>query len=104
LEPIMNVEVVVPDEYLGDINGDISSRRGRVQGMEPGDGTQVIKAQVPMAEMDRYSTDLKALTQGKGDYNMGFSHYEPITGKMAENVIEESARLKEQKEKEKASA
>ncbi|MFH1760167.1 MAG: elongation factor G, partial [bacterium] len=104
LEPVMNIEVTIPDEYLGDITGNISSRRGKVQGIEPGDGLQTVKAQVPMAELDKYSTDLKAMTQGKGDYTMSFSHYERITGKLAENVVQEAQKIREAKEKEKSEA
>jgi elongation factor G len=88
LEPIMNLEVFVDDQYLGDVLSDLSSRRGKVQGQEPiGGGIQVIKAQVPQAELLRYSIDLKSITSGTASFEMEFSHYSPITGKIAEDVI-----------------
>lgn len=97
LEPIMEVEVVVPEEFMGDIMGDINSRRGKVQGMEPNNGEQLIKAQVPMAEMFRYAIDLRSMTQGRGRFTMQFSHYEEVPQQVAEKIIEAA---KEEKEKE----
>ena len=90
LEPIMNVEVYAPEAYAGDLMGDLNSRRGRVQGMDSRPGTQVIKAQVPMAEMLSYAPTLTSLTQGRGDYTMEFSHYEIVPGQIAEKIIDQA--------------
>ena len=76
LEPIMKVEVVTPDEYMGSINGDINSRRGRIEGMDARHGTQVITAYVPLSEMFGYSTDLRSRSQGRATYTMKFSAYD----------------------------
>lgn len=90
LEPYVNVEVRVPENFMGDIMGDMPSRRGRVSGMEPqADGTQIIKAQVPLAEMFGYSIDLRSMTQGRGEFTMEYSHYEEVPANIAEKVIEE---------------
>lgn len=90
LEPIVNVEVKVPENFMGDIMGDMPTRRGRVAGMEPqGDGTQIIKAQVPLAEMYGYSIDLRSMTQGRGEFTMEYSHYEEVPANIAEKIIEE---------------
>lgn len=86
LEPIVDVEVVVPEEYMGDIMGDLNSRRGRIQGMEPAGGLQKIQAQVPMAEMFRYAIDLRSMTQGRGYFTQTFSHYEEVPAHIAEQV------------------
>ena len=96
LEPIVNLEVIVPEEFTGDVMGDISARRGRIQGMEPvGKNLQKIIAQVPMAELYKYSTTLRSMTQGRGWFTQEFSHYEPVPKEIAEKIIAES---KEQKE------
>jgi len=87
LEPIMNVEVLIPEQYLGDIIGDLNSKRGRVLGMEPQGKNQLVKAQVPLAEMARYSIDLKSITQGRGKFQMSFSHYEEVPANIAEKII-----------------
>jgi elongation factor G len=87
LEPILNVEVVIPDAYMGDIMGDLNSKRGRIQGMEPEDGLQKIRAQVPMVEMFKYSIDLRSMTQGRGFFSMAFSHYEEVPHQVAEQVV-----------------
>jgi elongation factor G len=96
LEPIMNVAVRVPEEQMGDIIGDLNSKRGRIQGMEPGDdGATIVRAQVPMAEMLRYASDLRSLTAGRGTFEMAFSHYEEIPAHIAEKVIAEARKQKE---------
>ncbi|MGE5397950.1 MAG: elongation factor G [Chitinophagales bacterium] len=95
LEPIYNVEVEVPEQFMGDIIGDLNSKRGRVLGMEPQGRKQVIKAQVPLKEMARYSIDLKSITQGRGHFTMGFSHYEEAPPKVAEEVVEKAKKEKE---------
>ncbi|BEP30131.1 elongation factor G [Helicovermis profundi] len=89
LEPYMSVEVVVPEEYLGDVMGDISSRRGQLEGMEVVHGNQVIRAHVPLSEMFGYSTDLRSKSQGRGNYTMQFSHYEQVPNNIAEDIIGE---------------
>ncbi len=97
LEPIMNVEIEVPDTYMGDIIGDLNSKRGRVQGMEPAGRKQMIKAQVPLGEMARYTIDLKSMTQGRGKFRMDFSHYEEVPAQNAEKIIEKARQEKEEK-------
>jgi len=87
LEPLMKVEVVVPEEYMGDVIGDLNSRRGRVESMEPRSGAEVIRAAVPLSEMFGYATDLRSRTQGRGTYSMQFSHYEPLPKNLAEELI-----------------
>ncbi|MEL7435228.1 MAG: EF-Tu/IF-2/RF-3 family GTPase, partial [Chloroflexota bacterium] len=90
LEPIMNVRVTVPDAMMGDIMGDLTSRRGRVQGMDNVASKSVINAQVPLAEMLRYGNDLRSMTGGRGIYTMTFSHYENVPSHIQEDVIKES--------------
>lgn len=87
LEPIMDVEITVPDNFMGDIMGDLNSRRGRIQGMVPGEGLQAIKAQAPLAEMFSYAIDLRSMTQGRGFFTMQFSHYEEVPFQEAEKII-----------------
>ncbi|MBC8588123.1 elongation factor G [Paratissierella segnis] len=87
LEPVMKVEVIIPEEYMGDVIGDINSRRGRIDGMELRSGAQVVDALVPLAEMFGYATDLRSNTQGRGVYSMQFNHYEPVPKAIAEKVI-----------------
>jgi len=87
LEPIMNVEIAVPESNSGDIMGNLNGRRGRIQGMEPRGGSTVIKAQVPLAEMLTYASDLTSMTQGRGTYSMEFSHYDVVPQPIAEKVI-----------------
>ena len=90
LEPVMQVEITTPDEFLGDIMGDLNSRRGRVQGMEPGDGVTVVKAQVPLAEMLTYSQTLRSITGGRGDFHMEYSHYDEVPRQIQEKITKES--------------
>jgi elongation factor G len=87
LEPIMNVEVYAPDQYSGDIMGDISSRRGRISGSETRASNVVVKAQVPLAEMLSYANDLTSMTQGRASYTMEFNHYDYVPGEQAEKII-----------------
>ena len=86
LEPYMSVEVDVPEEYMGDVIGDLNSRRGRMDGMEARNGSQHIKAYVPLSEMFGYATDLRSKTQGRGNYSMTFDHYEEVPKKIAEEI------------------
>ncbi len=90
LEPIMKVEVVMPEEYLGDIMGDITARRGRVEGMEARGNAQVVSAQVPLSEMFGYATSLRSSTQGRGTYSMVFDHYEEVPKSISEEIIKKN--------------
>ncbi|MBN1153916.1 elongation factor G [candidate division KSB1 bacterium] len=90
LEPIYDIEVQVPEEYMGDVMGDLSSRRGKIQGMEAEGGFQVIRAKVPLAELYKYSTALRSMTQGRGLHRRKFSHYEEVPHDVAEKVIAEA--------------
>jgi len=90
LEPVMDVEIAAPQEYAGDIMGDLNSRRGRVQGMETTGKQQVIKAQVPMAEMLNYQSTLNSITAARGSFHMQFSHYDPVPGQLAQKIVEQS--------------
>jgi elongation factor G len=87
LEPIMSVEVVVPEDFMGDVIGDLNSRRGRVLGMDTRPAAQAIDARVPLAQMFGYATDLRSMTQGRATYTMQFSHYEPVPANVAEGII-----------------
>ncbi|WDC83134.1 elongation factor G [Caloramator sp. mosi_1] len=92
LEPIMKVEVVVPEEYMGDVMGDINSRRGRIEGMEPRNGAQVIRAFVPLAEMFGYATTLRSRTQGRGTYVMQFATYEEVPSSIQAQIVGERSK------------
>jgi elongation factor G len=96
LEPIMELDVTVPDEAVGGVNGDLNSRRGRLLGMEPLGGLTTIKAEVPMAEVLTYSQSLTSLTGGRGDYSMSFLRYEEVPSHIAQKLIEEAAKTKEE--------
>lgn len=87
LEPIMKVEVTVPEEYMGDVMGDLNSRRGRIEGMDSRFGAQIIRAKVPLSEMFGYSTTLRSRTQGRGVYSMEISHYEEVPKSIAEEIV-----------------
>jgi len=87
LEPVMRIEVVIPEEYMGDVMGDINSRRGKIEGMEPRGNSQVIRGFVPLAEMFGYATDLRSMTQGRGTYTMQMSHYEEVPKNIADGII-----------------
>jgi len=87
LEPIMSVEVVVPEDYMGDVIGDLNSRRGRIMGMEGRSGAQVVTSMVPLAQMFGYSTDLRSATQGRATYSMTFDHYEQVPKSVAEEIV-----------------
>ncbi len=102
LEPIMNVEIHTPMEFAGDLMGDLNSRRGRVLGMDTKGNTQIIKAQVPMAEMLSYANDLTSMTQGRASYTMEFATYDFVPAPIAEKVIAaaKAARAGEEEEEE----
>ena len=87
LEPIMRVEVTMPEEYMGDVIGDMNSRRGKVSGMEDIGGGKMVTGFVPLSEMFGYATDLRSKTQGRGNYSMFFERYEPVPKNVAEKIL-----------------
>ena len=89
MEPLMKVVVVVPEQYMGDVIGDLNSRRGQIQGMEARNGVEDINALVPLAEMFGYATDLRSKTQGRGNYSMEPSHYVEVPKSIAEKIVAE---------------
>ena len=89
LEPIMNIRVTVPEDYTGDIISDLNTKRAQVQGMNPGDGKNIIEAQAPLAEIQRYAIDLKSITQGRGTFTMEFSHYQEVPPQISQKIIAE---------------
>ncbi|MEW6685985.1 MAG: elongation factor G [Candidatus Edwardsbacteria bacterium] len=97
LEPIMKVEVMVPEEFAGQVMGDLNARRGRIQGMDSHQSSQIVKALVPQAEMYKYSTSLRSMTQGTGSFEMGFSHYEEVPYELTQKIIAEAKKEKEEK-------
>jgi elongation factor G len=97
LEPFVDMAITVPDSHLGDITGDLNSRRGRILGMESGaGGTQTIRAQVPLAEVAQYNTQLRSITGGQGTYSMVFSHYEAVPANVQQQIVEAAAKAKQQ--------
>ena len=96
LEPIMDVDVTIPDEFMGDITGSLNSRRGRIMGMEPGVGMQVIKAKVPLEEMYKWANELTSLTGGRGNYAMHFSHYDLVPSNVTQIIVEKAKKAKEE--------
>src|SRR5690606_2708411 len=96
LEPIMHLEILVPEEYMGDVMGDMNKRRGRILGMEPQpDGSQLIIAEAPQAELFQYAIDLRSMTQARGSFTMEFARYEEVPSDIAEVIIEEAKAEKE---------
>jgi len=96
LEPIYNVEVLVQDDFTGDVMGDLSARRGKIAGMDPqGGGNTLVRAAIPRAELYQYSVDLRSMTQGQGVYTMDFSHYETVPHDAAQKIIAEAKAEKE---------
>ncbi|HEX9764937.1 MAG TPA: elongation factor G, partial [Candidatus Acidoferrales bacterium] len=87
LEPIMDVEITAPEQHMGDVMGDLNSRRGRVQGVDAQGHSETIKAQVPMAEMLEFATSLTSITQGRGSYHMEFSHYDFVPHELEQKII-----------------
>ncbi|MGI6696345.1 MAG: elongation factor G [Christensenellales bacterium] len=92
LEPVMHVEVLVPDEYMGDIMGDVNKRRGRIMGMNQVEGLQQVVAEVPLSEMTQYATDLRSMTQARGSFTMTFERYEEVPGDVAKKIIDSAAK------------
>jgi len=99
LEPIMDVEIAVSEDAMGNITGDLNSRRGRIMGMEIKGATQIVRAQVPLAEMLKYATELRSMTAGKGSYAMKFAHYEQVPEKVAQQIVAKAKAAKEEAEK-----
>jgi len=95
LEPLMSVEITVPDEFTGDVMGDLNSKRARVLGMNPENGRTTISALVPQSEMLRYATDLRSITQGRGYYTMRFSHYEELPPHLSQQLAEKAHKERE---------
>jgi elongation factor G len=95
LEPIMEMEITVPDDCVGAVNGDLNSRRGRLHGMEPAGGMTAIKAEVPMSEVLTYLQTLTSLTGGRGDYHMHFLRYEEVPAHIAQKLIDERKKERE---------
>jgi elongation factor G len=98
LEPLMNMEIICPEDCMGDVMGDLNSRRGRIMGMDAKGNSQVIKAQVPMAEVLKYASDLTSLTSGRGMFSMEFSHYEEVPASLAEKIVEASGKRTEEED------
>ncbi len=98
IEPIYRLDVLVPDEYMGDVIGDINRRRGRVIGMNPAENGQEVVAEVPLAEVFKYATDLRAMTQARGSFKMEFVRYEDVPGNIAQKIIEQAKREEEEEE------
>jgi elongation factor G len=97
LEPVMNIEVVVPDQYMGDIISDMNTKRGRILGMEPsGSGKQVIRAQAPMSEIQSYAIDLRSIARGRGKFTTEFSHYEEVPAHITQQVVEKAKKEREE--------
>ena len=90
LEPMMRVEVTMPEEFMGDVIGDLNSRRGQIEGMDSRGSTQVVRAFVPLAEMFGYATDLRSMTQGRASYSMELSHYAEVPGNIAQELVAKS--------------
>jgi elongation factor G len=89
LEPVMSVEVTTPEDYLGDVIGNLNSRRGRIESMNPLGNAQVVKAIVPLAEMFGYATDLRSMSQGRADFHMDFERYEEVPQSIASEIVEQ---------------
>ena len=95
----MDIAITVPEQFMGDVLGDLNTRRGRVQGMSQEKGSGVITAQVPLAEVQRYATDLRSFTQGRGFFTMKLSHYEPVPSHLVQGIVD-AAKKDAEKEKE----
>ncbi len=93
----MEITVHVPDQFMGDITGDLSHRRGRVMGVEPQDGMQAIQAQVPQSEIGKYASELRSMTGGRGSCEMEFSHYDQVPSNVAQKVVAEAQAAREEK-------
>jgi elongation factor G len=96
LEPMYEIEVTVPEEYMGDVMGDISSRRGKIQGMDADGHFQIIKALIPLSELYKYASTLRSLTSGRGVYKRSFSHYEEVPKEVEQRIVDEYKKLREE--------
>jgi elongation factor G len=96
LEPIYDVRIVVPEQFMGDVLGDLNTRRAQVQGMDQERGNSIVTAQVPLAEIQRYSIDLRSLTQGRGYYSIELSHYQDVPAHIAQQIIKDAKEEKSQ--------
>ena len=96
LEPMMAVEITVPDDYLGDVMGHVSSRRGRIEGTEARGNAQIVKSSIPLSEMFGYATTLRSSTQGRGTFSMTFDHYEAVPKAVQEEIIKKSGKNSEE--------
>lgn len=101
LEPVVTIQVTVPDQYMGDVIGDLNSKRARVTGMEQAHGLAVVSATAPLSEVQRYSTDLRSITQGRGTFSMAFDHYEEVPNHIAQTIIEKAKKEKQEEKEEK---
>ena len=99
LEPIMDVIVTVPEDHLGDVMGDLSGKRGKIQGIDSKGHLQIVRAQAPLAELYKYSTTLRSMTQGRGMYERSFSHYEEVPHDIAQKIVDEAKSEKEEAKK-----
>jgi elongation factor G len=98
LEPIMEITITVPEEFMGDVMGDLTTRRGRVQGTDQERGNAIVHAQAPLADIQRYATDLRSFTQGRGFYTMRFSHYEQVPSHLQAEIIAQAERERQETE------
>ena len=96
LEPIMSVKITIPEHFMGDVNGDMSHRRGRIVGMESADGLQVITADIPQAELFTYCAELRSMTGGRGSFEMSFARYDVVPSNVAQKIIAAAAKVKEE--------
>ena len=96
MEPIYDITIKVPEEFMGDVMGDVSGRRGKIMGMDSEGKFQVIRAKIPLAELHKYSTSLRSMTSGRGIHNRAFSHYEAVPSEEAEKIIEKAKKEKEE--------
>ncbi|MPN50965.1 Elongation factor G [bioreactor metagenome] len=87
LEPVMNVRIIIPDAYTGDISGDLNHKRGRILGLSVEEGMQIVSAEVPLAEMAKYATEIRSMTQGRGSFEMEFARYEQVPANVAGEII-----------------
>jgi elongation factor G len=92
LEPVMNVEVTTPEEFMGDVIGNLNARRGRIEGMENRAGAQIVRAFVPLSNMFGYTTELRSMTQGRASSTMEFDHYEPLPENLAKELVAKNQR------------
>jgi len=90
LEPVMKIEIMIPDECMGDVIGDVNSRRGKVSGVDPLNGTHVVKALIPMSEVLTYAPELRSITSGRGTFSMDFSHYDEVPDHLVSKIIDEA--------------